>query len=60
MIKKITGDFQSVMTIQPKIAIVTAHFNELSTKGLLEGAIDTFSKFGCMSEHIRCYEVPGA
>ena len=42
------------------IAIITARFNEIVTKKLLEGALETLSQYGLSRNQIICVSVPGA
>ena len=42
------------------IAIVVSRFNELISKGLLEGALDSLRRHGVKEEHISVAWVPGA
>lgn len=43
-----------------KFAIVVARFNDLITKNLLQGALDTFEQYGVQKENIDIAWVPGA
>jgi 6,7-dimethyl-8-ribityllumazine synthase len=43
-----------------RFAIVASRFNNLITKNLVEGAVDTFARHGAALEDITVYRVPGA
>ncbi|MBS4168441.1 6,7-dimethyl-8-ribityllumazine synthase [Parachlamydia sp. AcF125] len=43
-----------------RLGIVVAHFNELITKSLLSGAIDTLLRHGVEANHIHTAWVPGS
>jgi len=43
-----------------RVGIVVARFNELITKSLLEGALDTFDRFGVEEDNVTIAWVPGS
>jgi len=45
---------------EAKIAIVISRFNELITKSLLSGAVNTLARHGLPKENISIFWVPGA
>lgn len=45
---------------QEHYAIVVARFNDLVTRRLLEGALDTFRRHGATDDHITVVWVPGS
>ncbi|WP_079989484.1 6,7-dimethyl-8-ribityllumazine synthase [Candidatus Protochlamydia phocaeensis] len=47
-------------TAQPRIGIVIARFNEMITKSLLEGALDSLERFSVPNQAITVAWVPGA
>lgn len=56
-----TQVYEGQLTIKDaKIAIVVSRFNELITKSLLSGAINTLIRHGMPKENIAVFWVPGA
>lgn len=55
--KEIQGSFQAQ---GQKIGIVVAHFNEMITKKLLEGALEGLKRHGADLEHTTVVWVPGS
>ncbi|KAI3470270.1 hypothetical protein Pfo_026933 [Paulownia fortunei] len=57
-VRQLTGSLTSAEGL--RFAIVVARFNEIVTKPLLEGALDTFKKYSVKEEDIDVVWVPGS
>ena len=57
MVKEYSGD---LVVKNKKFAIVVSRFNELVTKKLLEGAVDTLVRHGTDEKKIEAFWVPGS
>ncbi|KAG8369342.1 hypothetical protein BUALT_Bualt14G0001400 [Buddleja alternifolia] len=57
-VRQLTGSLMSAEGL--RFAIVVARFNEIITKPLLEGALDTFKKYSVKEEDIDVVWVPGS
>ncbi|KAK6138619.1 hypothetical protein DH2020_027644 [Rehmannia glutinosa] len=56
-VRQLTGSLTSAEGL--RFAIVVARFNEIITKPLLEGALDTFKKYSVKEEDVDVVWVPG-
>ena len=57
MVKVLEGNLDSSKL---KVGIIVSRFNELVSKGLLEGAVDCFKRHGTKDENIDVVMSPGA
>ncbi|KAK2974336.1 hypothetical protein RJ640_018043, partial [Escallonia rubra] len=57
-VRQLTGSLVSAQGF--RFAVVVARFNEIVTKPLLEGALDTFKKYSVREEDIDVVWVPGS
>lgn len=57
-VRQLTGSLTSAEGL--RFAIVVARFNEIITKPLLEGALDTFKRYSVREEDVDVVWVPGS
>lgn len=57
-VRQLTGSLTSAEGL--RFAIVVARFNEIITRPLLEGALDTFKKYSVREEDVEVVWVPGS